>query len=122
LIHGMEHPVSAHYPNITHGEGLAAIAVAVTEFNYKGNKDKYSLFAELMGYKPQPHMAVKVVEDFLEKVGMRVSLKDLGVEEEKIERLTEDVYMLSRGLFSINPVEPTQEDIYKLYEKAYAGF
>ncbi|MCX8076660.1 MAG: iron-containing alcohol dehydrogenase, partial [Aquificaceae bacterium] len=47
LIHGMEHPVSAHYPNITHGEGLAAIAVAVTEFNYKGNKDKYSLFAEL---------------------------------------------------------------------------
>ncbi|MCS7307194.1 MAG: iron-containing alcohol dehydrogenase [Aquificaceae bacterium] len=122
LIHGMEHPVSAHYPNITHGEGLAGLAVAVTEFNYKGNKDKYSLFAELMGYKPQPHMAVKAVEDFLEKVGMRVSLKNLGVEEEKIERLTEDVYMLSRGLFSINPVEPTQEDIYKLYEKAYAGF
>jgi len=30
--------------------------------------------------------------------------------------------MLSRGLFPINPVEPTMEDIYKLYERAYEGY
>ena len=82
----------------------------------------HALFAELMGYKPEPHMAVKALEDFLEKVGLRLSLKELGVEREKIERLTEDTYMLSRGLFPINPVEPTMEDIYKLYERAYEGY
>lgn len=122
LIHGMEHPVSAHYPHIAHAEGLSALGVAITDFNYKGNTEKYALFAELMGYKPEPHMAVKALEDFLEKVGLRLSLKELGVEREKIERLTEDTYMLSRGLFPINPVEPTMEDIYKLYERAYEGY
>lgn len=122
LIHGMEHPVSAHYPHVAHAEGLAALAVAVTEYNYRGNPEKYALFARAMGYDEEPHMAVKALENFLEKVGLRLSLKELGVEKEKLERLTEDVYMLSRGLFSLNPVEPTLEDIYRLYEKAYEGY
>lgn len=122
LIHGMEHPVSAHYPHIAHAEGLAALAVAVTDFNHRGNPEKYALFADLMGYEQKPHMAVKALEDFLQRVGLRLSLKDLGVEREMLERLTEDVYMLSRGLFSINPVEPSLEDVYKLYERAYEGY
>ncbi len=122
LIHGMEHPVSAHYPQVAHGEGLAALAVAVSDYNYRGNPQKYALFAELMGYEPKPHMAVKALEDFLEKVGLRISLRELGVERDNLEKLTEDVYMLSRSLFSINPVEPTTEDIYKLYERAYEGY
>ncbi|MCS7196077.1 MAG: iron-containing alcohol dehydrogenase [Aquificaceae bacterium] len=122
LIHGMEHPVSAHYPQIAHGEGLSALCVAITEFNYRGNPEKYALFAELMGYPPEPHMAVKALDDFLRRVGMRVSLKELGVEREKLERMAEDVYMLARGLFAVNPVEPTMEDLYRLYERAYEGY
>jgi alcohol dehydrogenase len=122
LIHGMEHPVSAHYPNVAHAEGLAALAPAITAFNYKGNPHKYALFAEIMGYEPKPEKAVDAVVELLEKVGLRVSLKELGVEREKLEKLTEDTYMLSRGLFPINPVEPTVEDIYELYVKAYEGF
>ncbi|MEN3028826.1 MAG: iron-containing alcohol dehydrogenase [Aquificaceae bacterium] len=122
LIHGMEHPVSAHYPQIAHGEGLSALCVAITEFNYRGNPEKYALFAELMGYPPEPHMAVKAMDDFLRKVEMRVSLRELGVEREKLERLVEDVYILARGLFAVNPVEPTMEDLYRLYERAYEGY
>jgi len=122
LIHGMEHPVSAHYPQVAHGEGLAALGPAITDFNYKGNPQKYALFAELMGYEPKPHKAVVALQDFLERVNLRVSLRELGVEREKIERLTEDVYMLSRSLFAINPVEPSLEDIKRLYELSYEGF
>ncbi|RMH07096.1 MAG: iron-containing alcohol dehydrogenase [Aquificota bacterium] len=122
LIHGMEHPVSAHYPQVAHGEGLAALGPAITDFNYKGNPQKYALFAELMGYEPKPHKAVVALQDFLERVNLRVSLRELGVEREKIERLTEDVYMLSRSLFVINPVEPSLEDIKRLYELSYEGF
>ncbi len=119
LIHAMEHPVSAHYPEIAHGEGLAALAVAVTKFNYSGNPDKYALFAQLMGYDSKAHRAVDAVEEFLEKVGMRVSLKDLNVEKDKLERLAEDVYMTARGIFLINPVEPSIDDVYKIYQEAY---
>jgi alcohol dehydrogenase len=75
-----------------------------------------------MGYEPKPEKAVDAVVELLEKVGLRVSLKELGVEREKLERLTEDTYMLSRGLFPINPVEPSMEDIHELYVKAYEGF
>ncbi len=121
LIHAMEHPVSAHYPNVAHGAGLSALAVAVTEFNCRGNPEKYALFARLMGYDEKPHKAVDAVVDFLEKVGMRISLRDLGVEEGKLERLAEDVYMTGRGIFPVNPVEPTMDDIYKLYRSAYIG-
>lgn len=119
LIHGMEHPVSAHYPHVAHGEGLAALAPAVTEFNYRGNPEKYKVVAEVLGCGSEPHRAVDCVVRFLEKVGLLITLKDLGVEKEKLERLAEDVYLLARGLFLINPVEPSIEDIYKLYEKAY---
>ena len=121
LIHAMEHPVSAHYPDVAHGAGLAALAVPITKYNYVGNPEKYALLARLMGYEEKPHKAVDAVADFLEKVKMRISLKDLGVEKEKLERLSEDVYMTGRGIFAINPVEPSIEDLYKLYEEAYIG-
>ncbi len=121
LIHAMEHPVSAHYPHVAHGEGLAILAPYVTEFNLKGNPKKYALFARLMGYEEKPERAVDALIDMLEKIGLLKTLKDVGVEEDKIDRLTEDVYMLSRHSFTVNPVEPTLDDVRDLYQKAYEG-
>jgi len=57
LIHALEHPVSAHYPDVAHGLGLAILAPHITKFNYKGNPDKYALFAKLMGYEERPELA-----------------------------------------------------------------
>ena len=121
LIHAMEHPVSAHYPEVAHGEGLAILAPYVTEFNLKGNPEKYALFARLMGYEEKPEKAVDALMDLLERIRLLKTLKDVGVEEEKLDRLTEDVYMLSRHTFAVNPVEPTFEDVRELYQRAYEG-
>ncbi len=121
LIHAMEHPVSAHYPHVAHGLGLAILAPYITRFNYKGNPDKYALFARLMGYGEKPHLAVDALIDLLERIKLLKTLKDVGVEENMLERLTEDVYMLSRHSFLINPVEPTLDDVMKLYRQAYEG-
>ncbi|MCS7284960.1 MAG: 1,3-propanediol dehydrogenase, partial [Hydrogenobacter thermophilus] len=65
---------------------------------------------------------VDVVIDLLQKVNLRVSLKSLGVRRESIEKLAEDVCLLSWTSFHLNPVEPSQEDIYRLYDRAYEGF
>lgn len=121
LIHAMEHPVSAHYPHVAHGLGLAILAPYVTRFNYKGNPDKYALFARLMGYEEKPHLAVDALIDLLERIKLLKTLKDVGVEENMLERLTEDVYMLSRHSFLINPVEPSLDDVRELYRQAYEG-
>jgi len=121
LIHAMEHPVSAHYPHVAHGLGLAILAPYITRFNYKGNPDKYALFARLMGYEEKPHLAVDALIDLLERIKLLKTLKDVGVEENMLERLTEDVYMLSRHSFLINPVEPSLDDVRELYRQAYEG-
>ena len=121
LIHAMEHPVSAHYPHVAHGLGLAILAPYVTKFNYKGNPEKYALFAKLMGYEERPELAVDALVDLLERIGLFKTLKDVGVEESMLDRLTEDVYMLSRHSFLINPVEPTLDDVRDLYQRAYEG-
>ncbi|NPA41955.1 MAG: iron-containing alcohol dehydrogenase [Aquificae bacterium] len=121
LIHAMEHPVSAHYPQVAHGLGLAILAPYITKFNYKGNPEKYALFARLMGYEEKPELAVDALVDFLQRIGLLKTLKEVGVEEEKLDRLTEDVYMLARHSFMINPVEPTLDDVRELYQRAYEG-
>ena len=121
LIHAMEHPVSAHYPHVAHGLGLAILAPYITKFNYKGNPEKYALFAKLMGYEERPELVVDALVDFLERIGLLKTLKDVGVEEGMLDRLTEDVYMLARHSFLINPVEPTLDDVRELYQRAYEG-
>ena len=121
LIHAMEHPISAHYPQVAHGLGLAILAPYITKFNYKGNPEKYALFAGLMGYEERPELAVDALLDFLERIGLLKTLRDVGVEESMLDRLTEDVYMLSRHSFLINPVEPTLDDVRDLYQRAYEG-
>ncbi len=121
LIHGMEHPVSAHYPEISHGEGLAMLAPYITKFNLEGNPDKYELFAKLMGYEEKPAKAVDALLNLLESIGLTRTLKEAGVKESDLDRMTEDVYMLSRHSFTVNPREPSLENVRDLYQRAYEG-
>jgi len=103
----LKHPVSAHYPQIAHGKGLAPLAVPVTEFNLRGNPEGYALFARLMGYRERASDAVRALEDMVEKLRL-----PLG-------RLAEDACRLSGRSVEVNPVKPSPEDIEKLYRKAY---
>ncbi len=121
LIHAMEHPISGHYPRIAHAEGLAALAPYITKFNYRGNPEKYALFAKLLGEEEKPHKAVDAVLKFIERFNLPKTLKELGVEKEKLDGFTEDVYMCARNTFLVNPVEVGMEEVRELYEKAYEG-
>ncbi|AAC07174.1 iron-containing alcohol dehydrogenase [Aquifex aeolicus] len=121
LIHAMEHPVSGHYPEVAHAEGLSALAPYITAFNYRGNPEKYALFARLMGEEEKPHKAVDALVKFIERFSLPKTLKELGVEKEKLPRLAEDVYMCARHSFAVNPVEVGMEEVEELYERAYEG-
>ena len=48
LAHGMEHPASG-LKNIVHGQGLAALTPVIIEASYKGNREKFSKIARIMG-------------------------------------------------------------------------
>jgi len=119
LIHAMEHPVSAHYPEVTHGRGLAPLAPVVTAFNLKGNPEAYALFAKLMGYEEKPANAVRALEDLIEKLPLPRSLKELGVEESAVERLASDTMRLAGRSLESNPIRPSVSDLEDLFRRAY---
>ncbi|MEN3033637.1 MAG: iron-containing alcohol dehydrogenase [Aquificaceae bacterium] len=121
LIHGLEHPVSAHYPFIAHADGLAALGPSVTRFNHSSNQEGYALFARLMGEEEKAHRAIDAHEKFLEKINKRITLKDLGVERQSLQRLSQDAAYLAQRLIFINPRLATEEDILSLYENSYEG-
>ncbi len=122
LIHGMEHPLSAHYPSITHPEGLCALSLYVTKFNLEGvTKDKYATAVEVLGYGNNPYRIMDALIHFLENFGLPMNLKEFGVEKSSLEKMAEDTHYLYRRLLLINPREADLEDIYRIYEKAYEG-
>ena len=72
--HSIEHALSGFY-DITHGEGLSALLPAWMSYYYAFNKDRFnSLGKNVFGKKD----GLKATEQFLESIGMRLRLGDLG--------------------------------------------
>lgn len=90
LMHALEHPISAHYPQVPHGEGLAALLVAYARECWQVMPDRFARVAELLGGPAQPQAAAAACEALLEATGMNVRLGALGVASEMLERLADD--------------------------------
>jgi alcohol dehydrogenase YqhD (iron-dependent ADH family) len=80
--HSIEHALSGYY-DITHGEGLAALLPAWMSYYYKLNKTRFNLLGKNVFGKTN---GFKATEQFLDGIGMRLRLGDLGckIEDEEI--------------------------------------
>lgn len=116
LAHGMEHPVSG-LKNVTHGQGLAALAPTVIEATCLGNRLKFGRLARIFGGLTAEDFAPKI-RTLLKDLDLDLSLSDLGVEETDIPWLSENCMKVSAGNLANTPVQFTQEDIADLYRKA----
>lgn len=116
LAHGMEHPVSG-LKNVVHGQGLAALAPAVVEATWSGNRYKWGRLARMMGGFTAEDCAEKV-RSFLRDIDLEISLSDLGVEEKDIPWLAENCMKVSAGNLANTAVHMEQSDIEALYRKA----
>ncbi|UCC16775.1 MAG: iron-containing alcohol dehydrogenase, partial [Dehalococcoidales bacterium] len=81
--HGIEHAISGYY-DVTHGEGLAALLPAWMKHISLVRKERLDLLARNVFEKSNGIMAF---EEWLEKVGMRLRLRDLGCERERAEEI-----------------------------------
>jgi len=78
-LHGIEHPLSGYY-NIAHGDGLAALLPAWMRFTFPVRQDRFhSLGGNVLGAED----GIAATEKWLEKVGMRLRLSDLGIEPQR---------------------------------------
>ena len=96
--HGMEHALSAYY-DITHGEGLAIITprwmkhilsektvgrfvkYGVNVFGIDASLDKFEIAEK----------AIQATYDFFESIGIQMHLRDVGIDESRIEEMAKHV-------------------------------
>lgn len=115
LAHGMEHPASG-LKNIVHGQGLAALTPVIIEASYKGNREKFSKIARIMGGMTAEDCATKI-RTLLKKLDLNYTLSDLGIKED-IPWMAENCMKVSAAGVVNNPVVFSKEEIAEIYRKA----
>lgn len=120
LVHGMAHPLSAHY-DTPHGVACATLLPKIMDYNKEYTGERYREIARRFGIADADKMpldqvreaAVQAVKQLGIDVGIPQNLRELGVKEEDIPQIAADAYrdVCTPG----NPRETTLEEISELY-------
>ena len=114
LVHAISHMVGAEY-DTQHGLTNAIILPVVLRFNLPGEPDKVRRMAEAMQLdNPSAGAFVEAVERMLDDIGIPVSLGDIGVPSDCVDRIAGKA--LQDSAAGTNPRSATIEDIRKLVE------
>jgi len=127
LVHGMARPIGAYF-HVAHGASNAALLGVVMEFSLTGNPARYAHIAKAMGEDisglsdlEAAQLGAKAVKRLIKDIKVP-SLRELGVDKEKLDKLapkmTEDA--IASGSPTNNPRQATKEEIIELYKLAYA--
>jgi len=126
LVHGMSRPIGAYF-HVPHGASNAALLGVVTEFSLIGNPARYARIGRAMGENISglsdlegAQLAAKAIKGLIRDIRIP-SLKNLGVQKEKLDQLApkmaEDA--IASGSPGNNPRQATKEEIVELYRIAY---
>ena len=125
--HDIQMQLSAYYDTIAHGEGLAVVIPAWMKYVYKDNVNMFVQFAvNVMGVEGSfrdpdaiAQEGIARLSEFFVKMGMPTTLKELGVEESRLEEIAKSVTKASLGV----PEEPVGglkklywQDVLAIYE------
>ena len=114
-LHLIEHALSGCY-DVTHGDGLAALLPAWMRYTLPVRKERFSslgrnVFGEEEG--------VAAIEKWLDKVGMKLNLRTLGVAPEDFEDIADNALRTSRGLLSKHPNLLDAAAIVQIFKDSY---
>lgn len=123
-IHGAAHPVSGRL-GATHGQSLAALAVAYLRLNHQANPARFAALARLLGAREEglteaelAGRAAATLRDFQRRVGRDLNLSSLGVTREMIPQLVDDAFKTMKGALDNNPRLLARADVERLYVEA----
>lgn len=119
--HTLEHSVSAYY-DIAHGAGLAIMFPAWMRYNYKEDLPKFVRFAERVfgitegADEEKANLAIDKLKQFYKELGAPVTLKEIGVTLNDLDKLTDNAAMRApEGKLK----KLYKEDILEIYKLAY---
>lgn len=113
-MHDIEHALSGYY-DVTHGLGLAALLPAWMKFTYPARKERFAalgknVFGQVDG--------IAATEGWLEKVGLKVKLRDTGASLDKADEIGAIAEKGGWGL-KYNPVPLNAQSVAQIYRDAY---
>ncbi|MBN1855428.1 MAG: iron-containing alcohol dehydrogenase, partial [Dehalococcoidia bacterium] len=112
----MEHPISGHF-DVSHGDGLSALLPAWLRQSMALRGERIArLGKNVFGVEKD---TVGAVEAWLASCDMNISLKDIGVTEDKFDVMAQAALDTSRGILAKDPIHNSVESIAGLYRAAY---
>ncbi|MDS0300988.1 iron-containing alcohol dehydrogenase [Halogeometricum sp. S1BR25-6] len=123
-IHSLAETTGGMYPEIPHGEAIAAYTPAVMRYNIEAVPGRYAEVAEAMGLdvsglsdEEAALEAVDAVEELINRVDLPASLHDLGVAEEDLPEIAEK--SLNTIEIHDNPRDADADDLLNVARDAY---
>lgn len=122
-VHKLEHELSAMYPDIAHGAGLAALWCSWARYVYKYCLDRFSLYVKEIWNETEDGeeailRGIKKQEDFYKKIGMPTSLIELGIKESDLEELA--LRCSNNKTVAVKGYKPlAYEDVLAIYKMAF---
>jgi alcohol dehydrogenase len=113
-LHAIEHAVSGYF-DVTHAEGLAALMPTWMKFNYPACKERIEALGKNVFGKAD---GIAATEEWLEKVGLHVKLRDLGVTLDKAQEVGIETVKGGFGMTD-NPIPLNADLVAKIYRDAY---
>ncbi len=126
VLHALEHPISAHYPDVAHGAGLAVLMVGYAERLWEREPCKFARLAELLGRNvaslteaEAAQQAAGAIKDLLAIVGLDIGLGELGVERDKLPTIADDTLEYMFGALGKTPGGLDRDELIELLEASF---
>lgn len=124
-VHQLEHELSGMYPRIAHGAGLSALWPSWARYVCPHDVNRFARYAVNvwnidMDFENPMNTAlagIRATEDFYRSLGMPVTLKELGVEPDKLEEMAEKCTNMGRRRLA-GIVELGKEEMIEIYKMA----
>ncbi len=115
MAHAVAHALGGLY-DLPHGLCCALALPATMEFNLDVQRAKYEQIAQVLG-APSAEGGIERVRALISGVGVPLCLRDVGVKEGDLDKITE--LALADGTVLFNPRQPTSQELRELLQKIF---
>lgn len=126
LPHGVGMAISGMYPHVSHGESLAIIYPAFSRFTYSAAIPQFAAVGRILNpeldkvsTQEAAEKSCEAIDAFVEKIDMKMTLKDVNMPEEEIPELAKQSMVLPD--YKANPLVSTKNEMLKLIKQSYKG-
>jgi alcohol dehydrogenase class IV len=124
LPHGIGMTISGYCPQIMHGEALAVTYPEFTRFTYPFSIPQFATIGRIFNPALQDDSdeqaaaeACEALDKFLQKIGMWLSLKNLGATMEEVSSIADNSRVLPD--YKNNPRIASRDEIFEMLQRSF---